>query len=214
MNVHAQPLPFRSSYSRLRDVPRRGANHPERGHNLLRRCDMSDLTLSPKDIQRFWSRVDKSGGPDACWPWTRGCFSFGYGQIRIQSKARVAHRLAWELTHGPIPNSLFVLHHCDNPPCCNPGPKHLFLGTQKDNIRDAASKGRMASGDRHGKRLHPELCPRGEQHGNAKLTVAQILQIRALSALGTEQIPLGKKSGVAQVTIWNILHRRTWKHVA
>jgi hypothetical protein len=95
---------------------------------------------------RFWSKVDQRG-PDECWEWTASRNQFGYGQIMLGAygtggKARpfFAHRIAWELIHGPIETGLFVLHRCDNPPCVNPA--HLFLGDQSDNMKDAHAKGR------------------------------------------------------------------------
>src|SRR5690348_16844605 len=72
----------------------------------------------------FWSRVDRRS-PGECWVWTRGRLKAGYGQLTVGGKCRTAHRIAWELTNGPIPDGLSVLHRCDNPPCCNPA--HLFL---------------------------------------------------------------------------------------
>jgi HNH endonuclease len=95
--------------------------------------------------ERFWSKVDSSGGSDACWPWTaalnvqRG----GYGQFRLglpEKKTIRSNRMAWLLSGGEIPEDVHVLHRCDNPACCNPA--HLFLGTNADNIRDRVTKGR------------------------------------------------------------------------
>jgi len=94
--------------------------------------------------ERFWEKVDIRD-PDECWPWTKSCNPWGYGKFaRVHGDIVPAHRMAWELTHGPIPDGLFVLHHCDNPPCCNPY-KCLFLGTHQDNMRDMASKGRATN---------------------------------------------------------------------
>lgn len=92
----------------------------------------------PITAERLWSQVDRSGGPDACWLWQGHCDRGGYGRL---AGAR-AHREAWVQTFGPIPDGLWVLHRCDNPPCCN--PRHLFLGTPKDNTRDMMEKGRHA----------------------------------------------------------------------
>lgn len=96
---------------------------------------------------RFWAKVDKSGD---CWVWTASVFRerLGYGKFqtgsnRGESRVAYAHRVSWELHFGPIPNGLFVCHHCDNPPCVR--PDHLFLGTAADNVRDMDRKGR----DRH-----------------------------------------------------------------
>lgn len=89
--------------------------------------------------ERLWEKIDKSDGPDACWPWTGGTSGrrkCKYGSI----DGKHAHRVVWELINGPIPDELGCLHTCDNPLCCN--PKHLFLGTQADNVADMVAKGR------------------------------------------------------------------------
>ena len=124
--------------------------------------------------KRFWSKVKKAGG-DACWLWTgardkhpkgKGLTygSFGIGSRTDHSCRHVkAHRVAWELTHGPIPDGVKVLHKCDTPHCVRPG--HLFLGTQADNVADMMAKGR-------GVQLS------GTQHGNAKFTAKQVADIR------------------------------------
>ncbi len=109
----------------------------------------------------FWERVDRSAGPDACWPWTRGG-SGGYGLFKRKGKNVGAHRLAWELTNGPIPSAMFIRHTCDNPPCCNPA--HLLIGTTQDNTQDRNERGRTAAGDFNGSRQHPERLRRGENH--------------------------------------------------
>ena len=112
--------------------------------------------------ERFWAKVDRSGGPDACWIWTGGRKGRGYGEFYKDHRLLGAHRVAWELAIGPIPNGLDCLHSCDNPPCCNPA--HLFLGTQADNNADMVAKGRDARGDKNGSRLHPERLVRGDMH--------------------------------------------------
>lgn len=75
--------------------------------------------------ERFWSKVDMSGGPTACWPYT-GCCDLpgGYGQVRVGGHLEKAHRVAFTLATGEIAPGEMVLHSCDNPPCCN--PSHLF----------------------------------------------------------------------------------------
>lgn len=90
---------------------------------------------------RLWWRVLVLEDKDKCWIWTGATTGKGYGQIVIKYKKYKAHRIAWEVTYGPVPEGLKVLHTCDNPPCCN--PKHLFVGTQKDNMIDASNKGHL-----------------------------------------------------------------------
>ena len=94
----------------------------------------------PKPLaDRFWGLVDKTAG---CWLWVGYVNNCGYGRLRpAHSQPKVgAHRLSWELTNGPIPDRMCVLHKCDNPACVN--PEHLFLGTVQDNVNDMRQKGR------------------------------------------------------------------------
>ena len=87
-------------------------------------------------VDRFWSKVEKS---DSCWLWT-GSTSKKYGQITVDGKRIRAHRFSYTLQRGPIPSGLFVCHTCDVPHCVN--PDHLFLGTNRDNLRDMTKKNR------------------------------------------------------------------------
>ena len=88
----------------------------------------------------FWQNVAVRS-PNECWEWRGSRYPTGYGRVR---PTQYAHRLAWGYTHGPIPAGLHVLHHCDNPPCCNPA--HLWVGTPADNMRDRDLKGRGRNG--------------------------------------------------------------------
>lgn len=88
---------------------------------------------------RFWRNVDRRSGSE-CWPWTGSIGSGGYGAFSIRGKQLTASRRAYELTFGAIPEGLFVLHSCDNRPCCNPA--HLRVGTHTDNMRDMVSRDR------------------------------------------------------------------------
>lgn len=129
-----------------RVVQARGWCHP----HYARWHTYGDLRLDVPMVRRirgpkldpFWSRVDRSGGPDACWPMlgTRG----DYGRVLSGGRRVGAHRWAWEQAHGPIPVGMVVMHGCDNPPCVNVA--HLSLGTQMENIADRVRKGRSARG--------------------------------------------------------------------
>ena len=86
------------------------------------------------------------GLPDACWPWEMSRNPQGYGKVKAGQRDIRAHRLSYELHHGPVPAGMVVRHTCDNPPCCN--PKHLLLGTHKDNTQDMIRRGRHLEGNR------------------------------------------------------------------
>jgi hypothetical protein len=115
--------------------------------------------------ERFWHHVRKCA-LDGCWEW-HGAIARGYGHISEggrRGRARSAHRVSWELHHGPIPSSLYICHRWDNRRCVR--PDHLFLGTHADNMRDMLAKGRHI----------PHL---GEVNGRAKLTRADVVAIRS-----------------------------------
>lgn len=109
------------------------------------------------DPGRFWSNVRRS---DGCWEWTGSKRGNGYGCLAVGGRQVGAHRVAWETQNGPIPEGLFVLHKCDNPPCVR--PDHLFLGTAKDNAMDMARKGRAAGA----RQTH---CPKGHPYTEANV---------------------------------------------
>lgn len=129
----------------------------ERGRRFCSHaCYSASLRVSIES--RFWSKINKNAPPPArcshlgpCWLFTGKARLYGgYGSIlgTVEGKRRplYTHRLSWELTRGPIPDGLFVLHKCDVPLCCN--PDHLFLGSQADNLADARQKGRLVPGQR------------------------------------------------------------------
>jgi len=172
----------------------------------------------------FWSLVDQSGGIDACWPWQGKLNPDGYGVVGGRSVG--AHRIAWAKANAKEQGALCVLHTCDNRPCCN--PKHLYLGTQVDNVRDRTNRGRAASGDRNGARLyperilrgdrhpmhlHPEKAGRGSQRANAVLTEEQVLQIRLDAAAGIKPADLARQHGLARSKVSALLLGQRWKHV-
>ena len=151
------------------------------------------MPTTPQIEELFWKKVEKT---DWCWEWTAARNSDGYGFYCLYGKLFRAHRLSWVFVHGPIPRGLCVLHKCDNPPCVNPG--HLFLGTQKDNIRDCQMKGRKA---------------KGNQTGKAILTEQQVINIRRLYNQGRLQREIANQYGVAQRTISHIITGTCWRHV-
>lgn len=171
---------------------------------------MTHPDLTPKQIERFWSKIDRSGGPDACWPWMAGRFPSGYGATAMYRVPYRAHRLAFILTVGPIPARMVICHMCDNPPCCN--PRHLWLGTVADNNRDTAAKGHYPTGDQHPARLNPDLR-RGERNGRSRLKNDDIRDIRRRYAAGESQGDIAERYRVHRNTIWWIVNRRHWKHV-
>ena len=153
---------------------------------------ISGTKLNPhvSTARRFLSRVDICG-PDECWDWTGSITRVGYGKMGLNYKHVATHRLAYELFTGPIPKDRDVCHACDNKKCCNPG--HLFIGTAKDNIEDAAIKGRMVH------RLEPDDVRRIR---------------RVYIGGGATQKELADEYGVTQTAIHKVTTRQSWKHVA
>jgi len=158
---------------------------------------MDTSQYTSKDYIRFWSKVNIALDSDSCWNWKASINRHGYGQFTQKSKVVKAHRVAWILTYGKIPDGLHVLHTCDNRACCN--PKHLFLGTNKDNVDDREQKGR-------------NKIMRGESNGNSKLTISQVEYIRArYAAGGISQQKLAEETGIDQTQVSNIIRRKVWK---
>jgi len=151
------------------------------------------------NAQAFWSRIDRSGGPDACWPWARP-HSSGYGQVWRDRRLQRSHRVAYELLVGPIPEGLDACHGCDNRSCCNPA--HLFLGTQADNMRDMDAKGRRVT-----------VAPLGEANGRSRLTAGQVVHIRQRAREGEPDTRLARAFGVSESLIGQIRRRAIWRHL-
>lgn len=148
--------------------------------------------------ERFWAKVQRSADITECWIWLACRNPAGYGAFNIGGRAWLAPRVAYLLTYGPFPLELNVLHRCDNPPCCN--PHHLFLGTQTENILDMRVKGRGNVG-------------RGSRHRLAKLTDAQVIEIRKRYEQGERVTTIAQAYGVHTRTICSIKSRTTWKHL-
>lgn len=143
---------------------------------------------------RFWCKVNSSDD-ESCWPWVAGVSkSTGYGQFQMNGAARPAHRVAYELTSGEIPDDLFVCHACDNKLCCNPA--HLWLGTHAENMADMVAKGR-------------QLC--GEKNPNARLSRSDVCDIRDMPAYGFTQQQIADMFGVSQSHVSRIILREKWE---
>lgn len=135
---------------------------------------------------RLWDKVDKTGEH---WLWTGHLAATGYGQISRGGRGEglvTTHRAAWEVSCGPIPEGLFVLHRCDIRPCCR--PDHLFLGTAKDNSQDMVSKGRG-------------VAYRGVSHAQHKLTDDQVREIRQRVRAGEKQTVVARDFGVSSAFV-------------
>jgi hypothetical protein len=150
----------------------------------------------------------------------------GYGRFYAQQQRMIAHRAAYIIQFGEIPDRLHVLHRCDNPSCIR--GSHLFLGTPADNNRDKLNKGRWRGPDpaaisarqkKHSKlgewaHRNRHLMPRGERNGWASLKGAQVTRIREIYAMGgVRQVDLANQFGVSQAAISSVIRRRTWGHV-
>jgi hypothetical protein len=175
------------------------------------------MKYSLKDVKRFWSKV----APDfmGCWEWQGGYDGHNYGKFWAQGHKNLrANRVAYEIVYGPIPNGLEVCHTCDNPRCVR--PDHLFIATHAGNMSDASRKGRMPgsvsspvrAGENHWMRRYPERIPRGSRRGHAKISEADVLQIRKLSET-TPQHEIAILFGIAQSTVSRLLKGFTWNHV-
>lgn len=142
---------------------------------------------------RFWSAVAVS---DGCWEWQGLLDQWGYGVIKRNGHAVKASRLSWELHNGSINQGLLVLHHCDNPKCVN--PRHLFLGTDSDNAKDKAGKGRSV---------------RGEQHWKARLTEQDVHGLRFALTCGATAKSMAAIYQISCRYVHDIESRRYWAHI-
>lgn len=148
--------------------------------------------------ERFWSKVNRTSSTDDCWEWSGSLRRDGYAHIRVGPKRKLCHRVAWELAFGPIeedPNNhhktRFVCHKCDNRKCCN--PNHLFLGTQRDNVLDSASKGTYSASSRR------------------KLSEEDVVRMRLEFKNGASFSELTERYRLNGSCIRRIIYGETWK---
>jgi hypothetical protein len=134
-----------------------------------------------------------------------------YPQVSYQGRLVTAHRLAYELHFGLVTGGLCVLHKCDTPRCCE--PSHLFLGTHRDNMRDAMAKGRMRTAKPKARRPRNKW-PIGDAHPMRKLNSDQVRAIRKALAAGLTQTAIAAEYGVNPVCIHHIKVGNSWSHLA
>lgn len=143
-------------------------------------------------LTRFWSYVEKT---DSCWIWTGTRSRLGYGRIGMDApnskQIVLAHRFSYELHIGPIPPKMFVCHRCDNPPCVN--PDHLFIGTCADNMHDMTIK---------------------QRHAFIKLTPTDVVAIRNRYANGESMRHLAETYPISLHSVWRVVRRKSWQHIA
>lgn len=145
--------------------------------------------------ERFWKKVQKT---DGCWLWLGGTIEFGHGRLADWPTRRSvgAHRFSWEFHNGPIPEGMFVCHHCDVPRCVR--PDHLFLGTNADNMRDMKQKDRAA---------------RGERNGQVKLVEEQVRAIYQRAVNGEQSSVIASAYGTSTTHVRQITRCERWKHL-
>lgn len=145
------------------------------------------------NLRTFLGLVDNGGGPDACWPFTGSRNNGGYGVATgVVDGISMAHRVSWFISNGPIPDGLYVLHRCDNRPCCNPA--HLFLGTLADNNRDCVAKGRHSNGDTPGRKI---------------LTDDDVIAIRSIyRSNNVSQREIAEIFGLTLEHVWRVINRK------
>ena len=141
-------------------------------------------------------RVTESG----CWVWMAAGHPTGYGRFGLKNAVDFAHRASWKLFIGAVPKGMYVCHRCDVRLCVNPA--HLFIGSAKDNMQDAAQKGRT--------RIPPASYASDDTHQMAKLTNTQVRCIRSSQL---SNIQLAQQFNVVKETIWKAKTKRTFKGV-
>jgi len=159
--------------------------------------------MNKHQIESFWSKVEIKDSPRDCWLWRGAKKPTGYGNVKIDSKYHIAHRVAFTLANGEIPTGYIVCHICDTPSCCN--PNHLMLGTIKSNAADMLIKNRQKSIIK---------ASRGVNNGMSKLTDEDVINIRNLyKDKAKNQYELASMFGVTQAAIGCVVRKDTWRHI-
>lgn len=167
---------------------------------------------APGDAERFSAKTVVDGD---CIVFTGDLNHAGYGAFYVGKYSVRAHRFAWSMVNGPIPDGVDVSHRCHRRACVNVA--HLYLASHQVNMNHSARDGRMARGARHRRVQSPELWPRGENIPGSKLTEAQVIEIRRRYRKGQRGAgcpALGRMYGVSHETIRAIVSGETWAHVS
>lgn len=170
------------------------------GHELKLRL-LERMASSEAAQKRFWSKANVKS-PNGCWEWKHTLFKKGYARVRMSSNGYysttfVGHRVAFYLEYGIYAWDLLVCHKCDNPKCIN--PKHLFIGTNRDNMQDMVNKGRQ---------------PRGSRRINHILIEDEVVEVRRRCLVeGEMRQSLADEFGVSYYTMVDVMLGRTWMHV-
>ncbi|MBE5251590.1 HNH endonuclease [Mixta sp. Marseille-Q2057] len=186
--MHERPIIFnadmvRNTNTKSRIYPRRGAdqNSPEHlARRLTNGCSINEQT--------------------GCWEWQRHTNNAGYGKLTINGRGVYAHRLAYQLVKGELPEGLDAMHSCDNPKCIN--PEHLVAGTRSQNMKDCSARGRAKI---------PTSIKRGESNGAAKLREVDVRSIKRLLEKGCTQREIADRFGISQSQVSHIKLGRAWK---
>jgi hypothetical protein len=206
------------------------------------KLNQSDISESLR--HRFWIKVNRAGGPDSCWPWMAEILQNGYGRFTVSQSGKKngrkpdrirSHRFAYIDKNGDVEDGMLVCHSCDvnysigdisYRRCCN--PSHLWKGTTQENTADRDAKGRSATGDRNGARLHPDLVlrgdvawshlhperlPRGEDHPRSKLAECSVREIWCMLIENVSQKSIAERFMVSMSEISHIKNKRLWRHV-
>lgn len=165
-----------------------------------------------RDAARFWAKVDRRG-PDECWLWKgpkiRRTEHYSQGHFYLRGRSVLAHRYALWGNEGPA--DMVAMHRCDVPLCCNPA--HLVPGTQLQNNADMLAKGRTARGTKSGAHTKPERRRRGTDHGQSKLTDADVLEIRRRVAAGERRVVVAADFGIHVRNVSRIVSGEAWSHL-
>ena len=161
----------------------------------ISRSELARSTTFASLEERFWDSIQYEPN-SGCWLWFRQLARRGYGRFRNNQRFILAHRYSYELHKGPIPDGMYVCHHCDTPACVN--PLHLFAGTPKDNMVDMCQKGRNADRTK-------------EKHPLVRLTQIDINEIRRRRISGEGNNALAREFGISYGHCSNICnHKKTW----